>query len=119
VVVIGGFGLSLKMGPGHDFWGQGRLTLSQVLACLQGLFEGLLDPVEQGLGANLVVARRRNAEPARPSRGHMAGSGTARADRPGRAFMWLEAMPRVAEDNTSRPRRTRQDALQLTARHEL
>jgi hypothetical protein len=54
VVVIGGFGLSLKMGPGHDFWGQGRLTLSQVLACLQGLFEGLLDPVEQGLGANFV-----------------------------------------------------------------
>ena len=47
-------GVSLNSGARHDFSGQRRLTLSQVLACLQGLFEGLLDPVEQGLGANLV-----------------------------------------------------------------
>jgi hypothetical protein len=41
-------GVSPVFGGRHDFSGQRRLTLSQVLACLQDLFEGLLDPVEQG-----------------------------------------------------------------------
>ena len=46
VGVIGAFGRVSQFGSGTRYFRSGRLTLSQVLACLLGLFEVLLDPVQ-------------------------------------------------------------------------